>query len=97
ALHTLSLHDALPILPNSNSVNIALAKKAKIVTGSEMPPFFAGKLAAAGGDPKNSILTRYGGNVKVGGVTIATVFALHSNGLDGEDRKSTRLNSSHVK
>ena len=69
-------------LPNSNSVNIALAKKAKIVTGSEMPPFFAGKLAVAGGDPKSSILTRYGGNVKVGGVTIATVFALHSNGLD---------------
>jgi glyoxylase-like metal-dependent hydrolase (beta-lactamase superfamily II) len=27
-------------VPNSNTVNIALAKKAKIVTGSEMPPFF---------------------------------------------------------
>ena len=37
-------------LPNSNSVNIALAKKAKIVTGSEMPPFFAGKLKANGCD-----------------------------------------------
>ena len=69
-------------LPNSNSVNIALAKKAKIVTGSEMPPFFAGKLKANGGDPKDSILARFGGSVKVGGVTIATVNALHSNGLD---------------
>jgi L-ascorbate metabolism protein UlaG (beta-lactamase superfamily) len=69
-------------LPNSNAVNIALAKKAKIVTGSEMPPFFAGKLAAAGGEPKDSILARYGGSVKVGGVGIATVSALHSNGLD---------------
>jgi L-ascorbate metabolism protein UlaG (beta-lactamase superfamily) len=69
-------------LPNSNSVNIALAKKAKIVTGSEMPPFFAGKLKANGGDPRDSILARFGGSVKLGGVTIATVPASHSNGLD---------------
>ncbi len=69
-------------LPNSSSVNIALAKKAKIVTGSEMPPFFANKLKANGGDPRDSILARFGGSVKVGGVTIATVPALHSNGLD---------------
>ncbi len=69
-------------LPNSNTVNIALAKKAKIVTGSEMPPFFANKLKANGGDPRDSILTRFGGSVKVGGVTIATVPAVHSNGLD---------------
>src|ERR1700746_892411 len=48
-------------LPNSNTVNIALAKKAKIVTGSEMPLFFAGKLKANGGDPKDSILARFGG------------------------------------
>ncbi len=71
-------------LPNSNSVNIALAKNAKVITGSEMPPFFAGKLAAAGGDPKNSILARFGGSVKLGGVSIATVPAFHSNGLDPE-------------
>ncbi len=69
-------------LPNSNSVNIALAKKSKIVTGSEMPPFFAAKLKANGGNPKDSILARFGGSVKIGGVTIATVPALHSNGLD---------------
>ena len=69
-------------IPNSNAVNIALAKKAKIVTGSEMPPFFAGKLKANGGDPKNSILARFGGSVMVGGVRISTVTAVHSNGLD---------------
>ena len=69
-------------MPNSNSVNIALAKKAKIVTGSDMPAFFAAKLAANGGDPKDSILARFGGSVSIGGVTIATVNALHSNGLD---------------
>ena len=69
-------------LPNSNAVNIALAKKAKIVTGSEMPAFFAGKLKANGGDPRDSMLARFGGSVRVGGVTIATVPASHSNGLD---------------
>jgi L-ascorbate metabolism protein UlaG (beta-lactamase superfamily) len=69
-------------LPNSNAVNIALAKKSKIVTGSEMPPFFAAKLKANGGDPANSILARFGGSATVGGVRIATVTAMHSNGLD---------------
>ena len=69
-------------IPNSNAVNIAVAKKSKIVTGSEMPPFFAAKLKANGGDPANSILVRFGGSVTVGGVLIATVAALHSNGLD---------------
>jgi len=67
--------------PNSNTVNIALAKGAKIVTGSEMPPFFAGKLKAGGGDPKNSILVRFGATKTVGGVGISTVPAVHSNGL----------------
>jgi L-ascorbate metabolism protein UlaG (beta-lactamase superfamily) len=69
-------------LPNTSAVNIAIAKKAKIVTGSEMPPFFAAKLKANGGDPANSILARFGGSVTVGGIRVATVTALHSNGLD---------------
>src|SRR5450631_4927304 len=69
-------------VPNSSAVNIALAKKSKIVTGSEMPPFFAAKLKANGGDPANSILARFGGSVTLGGVRIATVTALHSNGVD---------------
>lgn len=70
--------DAAPL---SNSVQIALAKDATIVTGSEMPRFFAGKLAAGGGDPKKSILVRFGASTEVGGVTITTVPATHSNGL----------------
>jgi L-ascorbate metabolism protein UlaG (beta-lactamase superfamily) len=69
-------------LPNTSVVNIALAKKSKIVTGSEMPPFFAAKLKANGGDPANSMLARFGGSVTVGGVRIATVTAMHSNGVD---------------
>jgi L-ascorbate metabolism protein UlaG (beta-lactamase superfamily) len=71
-------------LPNTNSVNIALAKKASIITGSEMPKFFASKLKALGGDPKASKLVRFGGSIKTGGVTITTVPALHSNGISGE-------------
>jgi L-ascorbate metabolism protein UlaG (beta-lactamase superfamily) len=69
-------------LPNSNAVNIALAKKSKIVTGSDMPSFFAAKLRSNGGNPADSILARFGGSVVVGGVRIATVTAMHSNGLD---------------
>jgi L-ascorbate metabolism protein UlaG (beta-lactamase superfamily) len=69
-------------LPNTSAVNIALAKKAKIVTGSDMPSFFAAKLKANGGDPANSVLARFGGSVTVGGVRIATVTAMHSNGVD---------------
>jgi L-ascorbate metabolism protein UlaG (beta-lactamase superfamily) len=69
-------------VPNTSAVEIALAKKSKIVTGSEMPPFFAAKLKANGGDPANSILARFGGSVTLGGVRIATVTALHSNGVD---------------
>jgi len=69
-------------MPNSNAANIAIAKKSKIVTGSEMPPFFAAKLRANGGNPADSMLARFGGSVTVGGVRIATVTAMHSNGLD---------------
>ena len=71
-------------LPNTNSVNIALAKKAKIITGSEMPKFFASKLKALGGDPKASQLVRFGGSLMLGGVRITTVPAVHSNGIAAE-------------
>lgn len=70
-------------LPNTNSVNIALAKKAKIVTGSEMPKFFANKLKVLGGNPRDSLIVRFGASRKVGGVTITTVPAVHSNGIAG--------------
>jgi L-ascorbate metabolism protein UlaG (beta-lactamase superfamily) len=71
------------VLPNTNAVNIALAKKAKIITGSEMPKFFSSKLKALGGNPKNSQLVRFGASRKVGGVAITTVPAVHSNGIAG--------------
>jgi L-ascorbate metabolism protein UlaG (beta-lactamase superfamily) len=68
-------------LPNTNTVNIALAKQATIVTGSEMPGFFANKLKALGGDPKKSQLARFGSSRAFGGVKITTVPAVHSNGV----------------
>jgi L-ascorbate metabolism protein UlaG (beta-lactamase superfamily) len=68
--------------PNTNSINIALAKQAKIITGSEMPSFFASKLKALGGDPAASQLVRFGASRKVGGVAITTVPAVHSNGVN---------------
>ena len=68
--------------PDSNVIDVALAKKAKIVTGSEMPAFFAARLKKNGADPADSMTVRFGGSVTVGGVKIATVSALHSNGVD---------------
>jgi len=70
-------------LPNTNSVNIALAKQAKIITGSEMPKFFANKLKALGGDAEASQVVRFGASRQAGGVTITTVPAVHSNGIAG--------------
>ncbi len=69
--------------PNSNTVNIAVAKRATIVTGSEMPRFFAHKLKQLGADPKASQLVRFGATRKVGGVSLTTVPAAHSNGISG--------------
>ena len=51
------------------------------MTGSEMPRFFANKLKSLGGDAKKSVLVRFGASTKVGGVTITTVPAAHSNGV----------------
>lgn len=75
--------------PNTNSVDIALAKGAQIVTGSDMAQFFGAKLASLDGDASKSKLVRFGASHKVGGVSIATVPAVHTNGIspafiDGE-------------
>ena len=70
--------------PNSNTVDIAVAKQAKIVVGSEMNSFFSNKVESAGGDPNLVQLVRFGASIEVGGVTITTVPAVHSNGLSGE-------------
>jgi L-ascorbate metabolism protein UlaG (beta-lactamase superfamily) len=68
--------------PVSNSVKIVVAKNAKFIVGAEMASFFAAKVKNAGGNPKQVQLARYGASRKVGGVTIATVPAVHSNGVN---------------
>lgn len=73
--------DAIPI---SNTIDIAIAKDAKIIVGSEMSSFLANKVEANGGDPESVQLVRFGASVDVGGVKITTVPAVHSNGLSGD-------------
>ncbi len=70
--------------PSSNTVNIAVAKDAKIVVGGEMNSFLANKVELSGGNPESVELVRFGAEVEVGGVKITTVPAVHSNGLSGE-------------
>lgn len=71
-------------VPNSNTVNIAVAKNAKLVVGAELNSFFAHKMKVAGGDPKQVVVNRFGSLQKVGGVSITTVPAAHTNGLPPE-------------
>jgi L-ascorbate metabolism protein UlaG (beta-lactamase superfamily) len=74
---------SVKVTPTSNTVNIVVAKKAQLLVGSEMASFFAKKIAGAGGQASQSVVVRFGASRKVGGVTITTVPAAHSNGLAG--------------
>jgi L-ascorbate metabolism protein UlaG (beta-lactamase superfamily) len=67
--------------PNSNSVDIVVAKDARFLVGGEMASFFGPKVTAAGGEAAQVQLVRFGGVREVGGVTVASVPAVHSNGL----------------
>lgn len=67
--------------PHSNTVKIAVAKKAKLMVGGELNSFFAHTIKAAGGDPKQVVTNRFGSMQKVGGVSVTTVPAVHTNGL----------------
>ena len=71
-------------LPLSNTVKIAVAKKAQLMVGSDMPAFFQPKVKAAGGDPGQVKLVRFGAMANVGGVGVATVLAVHTNGVGPE-------------
>ncbi len=71
----------VPATPNTNTAEIAAAKKAKIIVGGEIRSFLQPKITAAGGSAKQVDVLRHGGKRKVGGVTIAVVAAIHSNGV----------------
>lgn len=72
------------VTPTSNTVNIVVGKKARFLVGSDMPMFFAAKVKTAGGDPAKVQLVRFGAMAKVGGVSVATVPAVHTNGVGPE-------------
>lgn len=69
-------------LPNSNTVNVVVAKKAKFLVGGDMNTWFMHKVKAAGGDPAQVQLVRFGASAKVGGVRVTTVPAAHTNAVD---------------
>jgi L-ascorbate metabolism protein UlaG (beta-lactamase superfamily) len=75
---------SVEVTPNSNSVNIVVAKNARFLVGGEMAAFFQRKVAAAGGDSAQVELVRFGGERQVGGVSVASVPAVHSNGISPE-------------
>jgi L-ascorbate metabolism protein UlaG (beta-lactamase superfamily) len=72
---------SVAVTPNSNSVNIVVGKNAKFLVGGEMGSFFQKKVAAAGGQEDQVQPVRFGGERAVGGVQVASVPAVHSNGL----------------
>jgi L-ascorbate metabolism protein UlaG (beta-lactamase superfamily) len=68
--------------PNSNTVNVVLAKQAPLIVGGEMHFFFAAKVKSLGGDPGKLVrLVRFGANTAVGKVVVGSVPASHTNGL----------------
>ncbi|HEX2198012.1 MAG TPA: MBL fold metallo-hydrolase [Burkholderiales bacterium] len=73
---------AVNVTPNSNLVNIAMARQVPIIVGGEMHSFFQAKVKSLGGDPNKLVrLVRFGAQSMVGKVMVASVPAVHSNGL----------------
>ena len=75
---------SVKVTPASNTVNIVARKGSRLIVGSDMAAFFALKVTAAGGDAKQVQLARFGAMAKVGGVTVATVPATHTNAVGPE-------------
>ncbi len=73
-----SVNDA----PSSNTEKIVVAKKAKFFVGGEMNSWFSVRIPAAGGDKSQVVTLRFGAMNKLGGVSIWSVPAAHSNGID---------------
>ena len=68
--------------PSSNTEKIVVAKKAKFFVGGEMNSWFLKRIPAAGGDKSQVVTLRFGASSKLGGVTIWSVPAAHSNGIN---------------
>jgi L-ascorbate metabolism protein UlaG (beta-lactamase superfamily) len=72
---------SVSMMPNSNTAEIAAKKKSKLVVGGQMNAFLIKKVVAAGGSKKQVAIMRFGGKRTVGGVKIALIQAIHSNGI----------------
>ena len=72
---------SVSMMPNSNTAEIAAKKKSKVIVGGQMHTFMQKKIVAAGGSKKQVAIMRFGGKRKVGGVKIALIPAVHSNGI----------------
>jgi len=69
-------------MPDSNTADIIVGKKAKSYLGGEMRNFMRAKVKKLGGNAKKQVnVLRFGGQRKVGGVRIAIVPVTHSNGV----------------
>jgi L-ascorbate metabolism protein UlaG (beta-lactamase superfamily) len=68
--------------PSSNTEKIVVAKKAKFFVGGEMNGWFGKRIPAAGGDKTQVVTLRFGAMNKLDGVSIWSVPAAHSNGVD---------------
>lgn len=68
-------------VPSSNIEKIVVAKKAKFFVGGEMNSWFGARIPAAGGDKSQVVILRFGAMNKVGGVSIWSVPAVHTNGI----------------
>jgi L-ascorbate metabolism protein UlaG (beta-lactamase superfamily) len=75
---------SMKVTPNSNTVNIVVGKKAKFFVGGEMNSWFSKKVVAAGGSADQVLLVRFGAMRKLNGISIYSVPAAHSNGIDPE-------------
>lgn len=73
---------SMKVTPNSNTLNIVVGKKAKLFVSSEMAKWLSKKVVAAGGTADQVLLVRFGAMRKLGGVSIYSVPAAHSNGID---------------
>jgi len=70
--------------PNSNTADIVVGKKARVILGGEMQKFMQAKVKAAGGSADQVEILRFGGEHQVGGVRIAIVPVTHSNGIGSD-------------
>src|SRR5204863_7040476 len=93
-LHALSLHDALPIYKANSTTVVTCPTTSLTYTGSALTPCTA--LVTGAGGLSQSLSVSYSNNTNAGTAAASASFAGDANHLASKDRKSTRLNTTHV-